>query len=83
MSTPGIVISRLTASSASAERARSRSMTLRSSPSRSNSFDGQTLVLRQDLVKKPCPSACPAQIGVWAGGDQVAVQDGLDDILQS
>jgi hypothetical protein len=25
-------------------------------------------------VKKPCPSARPAQIGVRAGGDQVAMQ---------
>jgi hypothetical protein len=33
-------------------------------------FDGKAFVLRQDLVKKPCPSARPAQIGVRAGGDQ-------------
>jgi hypothetical protein len=46
-------------------------------------FDGKAFVLRQDLVKKPCPSARPAQIGVRAGGDQVAMQDRLDDILQS
>src|ERR1700722_7421993 len=46
-------------------------------------FDGKAFVLRQDLVKKPCPSARPAQIGVRAGGDQVAVQDRLDDVLQA
>src|SRR5580700_11531169 len=46
-------------------------------------FDGKAFVLRQDLVKKPCPSARPAQIGVRAGGDQVAVQDRLVDVLQA
>ena len=46
-------------------------------------FDGKAFVPRQDLVKKPCPSARPAQIGVRAGGDQVAVQDRLDDVLQA
>jgi hypothetical protein len=46
-------------------------------------LDGKPFVLRQDLVKKPCPPACPAQIGVRAGGDQVAVQDRLDDVLQA
>ena len=46
-------------------------------------FDGKPFVLRQDLVKKPCPPARPAQIGVRAGGDQMAVQDRLDDILQA
>jgi len=44
-------------------------------------LDGKLFVLRQDLVKKPCPSARPAQISVRAGGDQMAVQDGLDDVL--
>src|SRR5882672_12251125 len=92
MSTPGIVIRRLTPPSPNAERARSRSMTLRSSPSRSNSrrwrstarrsSSGKTFVRRQDLVKKPGSPARPAQIGVRAGGDQAAVQDRLDDILQ-
>ena len=46
-------------------------------------LDGKPFILRQDLVKKPCPSAGPAQISVRAGGDQMAVQDGLDDVLQS
>ena len=46
-------------------------------------FAGKAFVLRQDLVKKPCPSAGPAQIGVRTGGDQVAVQDRLDDVLQA
>src|ERR1700734_2782737 len=46
-------------------------------------FDGKPFVLGQDLVKKPCPPARPAQIGVRAGGDQMAVQDRLDDILQA
>src|ERR1700689_17089 len=46
-------------------------------------FDGKPFVLGQDLVKKPCPPAGPAQIGVRTGGDQMAVQDRLNDILQS
>src|ERR1700735_4222789 len=46
-------------------------------------FDGKPVSLGQDLVKKPCPPARPAQIGVRAGGDQMAVQDRLDDILQA
>src|SRR6516162_2901941 len=46
-------------------------------------FDGKPFVLRQDLMEQPCPSARPAQIGVRAGGDQMAVQDRLDDVLQA
>ena len=46
-------------------------------------FDGKPFILGQDLVEKPCPSAGPAQIGVRAGRDQMAVQDRLDDILQA
>ena len=30
--------------------------------------DGKSFVLRQDLMKKPCPSARPAQIRVRTGG---------------
>src|SRR6516165_12718596 len=46
-------------------------------------LDGESLVLRQDLVEQPGASARSAQIGVRAGGDQMAMQDRLDDILQS
>ena len=46
-------------------------------------FNGKPFVLRQHLMKKPCPSADPAETGVWARRDQAAVQDRLNDILQS
>ena len=45
-------------------------------------LDGKPFVLGQDLFKKPGASACPAEIGVRAGRDQVTMQDRLDDILQ-
>ena len=86
MSTPGIVIRRLTPSSPNAERARSRSMTLRSSPSRSNSRRCRSTARRSSSGRTwwcSRPSARPAQIGVRAGEDQMAVQDRLDDVLQA
>ncbi len=87
MSMPGIVIRRLTPSSASAERARSRSMTLRSSPSRSNSRRCRSTASRSSSgttcsTSHARPSR-PAQIGVRAGRDQVRVQDRLNDVLQA
>ena len=45
-------------------------------------FDREPLVLRHDLIDEPGPAFRPAQIGVRAGRDQMAVQDRLDDVLQ-
>src|SRR5215204_168665 len=45
-------------------------------------LDGKPLVLRHGLLDKPGTTLGSTQIGMWAGWDQVLVQDRLDDVLQ-
>ena len=45
-------------------------------------LDGQPLILGQNLLAKPGATLGPAQILMWAGWDQVRMQDRLDDVLQ-
>ena len=78
MSTPGIVISRLTALSANAERARSRSLTLRSPANRPNSrrcrsmasrsSSGRTCLKSQTRLLAPHRSACGQEGIRWLCG---------------
>jgi hypothetical protein len=42
----------------------------------------EPLVLWRDLLDEPGPALGSAEVGVGTGGDQVAVQDRVDDVLQ-
>ena len=87
MSTPGIVIRRLTPSSPNAERGKialdDLEVLIEPIELAQVAFDGKPFVLRQDLVKKPCAVRSPRTDRRAGRRDQVAVQDRLDDVLQA
>jgi hypothetical protein len=84
MSTPGIVISRLTPASARAGEIVLHDLQILPKPNElaQMPLDGETLVFRHGLLGKPGTALAATQIRMRAGRDQMAVQDRLDDVLQ-